>query len=109
MKFFPYYLLAAIAFGGAIAKSAFDRWIIRHYLSTRFDLIEVYHAGGMVAILGSGIAVSILLLVTRQRLAVAIRHEAIALLRAQTGRDDLPSGYRAAIAYVAEDLKGVQS
>ena len=109
MKLFPYYLLAAIAFGGAIAKSAFDRWIISHYLSTRFDLADIYHAGGLVAILGSCLAVAALLLVTRHRLAVAIRHEAIALLLAQTGRDDLPQGYRAAIAYVAEDLKGVQS
>lgn len=105
MKNFPYYLLATIAFGGAIAKAALGNWIISHYLGGRFDLADVYNAGGLVATLGSGLASIALMVATQKQRFAAVRREAIALLLIQTGRDDLPQGYRAAIAYVIEDLK----
>ncbi len=109
MKHYPYYLLGSIAFGGAIAKAVLENWIIAHYLGGRFDLVDVYRAGGNVGILGSGLAASWLMVSIQRHLAATVRAEAIALLLTQTGREDLPSGYRAAIAYVIEDLKEVKS
>jgi hypothetical protein len=106
MKNRHYYLsLAAIAVGGAIAKHTLDTWVVQRYLGAEaFDLVDLFHAGASVGIVGGALGLTILGLITRHRLELAIRKDAIALLSAQCGRDDLPEGYRAAIAYVIQDL-----
>jgi len=104
MKQFIWAGLVAVGLGGAIAKHALDSWILSRYLGGRFDLLDVFHAGGTVAIAGSGLALIFLAIVTRQRWEMAVRQEAIELLIDHAGRADMPLSYRVAIQYVVQDL-----
>lgn len=98
--------MAAMGLGGVLAKHALDEWVVRSFLAAdAFDLADVYHAGGTIAIIG-GLAFALTLaLGSHDRLQKTVRKDAIALLASQCGREDLPEGYRAAIAYVVQDLQ----
>jgi hypothetical protein len=95
--------LAVAAGGLLVGHFAADRAVDHYLLHTPFNLIDVYRAGMVWGIVGGVIAAGIVAALARPE-----RHAQAALIRlleAQTGRGDLTNDQRAALAYVAQDLR----
>ena len=82
--------------------------VIEHHLNnTPFDLREIYQAGLLAGVAGaSGAALGIAIYPGQRR---RIHQAVIRELEAQTGRADLTGEQRAALAYVAQDLREIDS
>ncbi len=98
--------LGAIAFGGALLAHLAQEVVVGHFLDAyQFELADLYRAGSQVAIAGSLLSVGGLAWLTRNRFQQMVKIEARNLLMEALGRDGFPVDYRAAIAYVIQEME----
>ena len=94
--------IVAALIGGAIAFAGTESTVQRHTNRLRFDLADLYRAGAVAGAGATGLAIVVGLAIGRK---ADPRGDVIRFLEAQTGREDLSDDQRAALAYVAQDLR----
>lgn len=100
-------LLIAIGVGSAIAAHAAQAAVIEGFLASRnFGLADIYGAGSRASTLGAIATLALLGWFTRKRFDRLVQVQAIIYLQDALGRESFPVDYRAAIAYVLQELTG---
>lgn len=93
-------------FGGFTVATVARPHIVEHQINREsFALVDLYTSGYVATMAGSlaGL-VGGMVLTSRQRKHIH-QQQIVALLHQQTGRADLSNEQRAAVAYVAEDIR----
>ena len=84
--------------------------LLQHRLNTQpFDLVEVYQDGVRSGVTGSAVGAGLGWVLGSAAGRRRRTRDLIRLLEAQTGRRDLSDDQRAALAYVAQDLRETDS
>ena len=92
----------AVVVGSAVALSGTQRAIYAHTTRPQFTLASLYRTGAIAGSLATGAVLGLGLAIGRKPNPKA---DVIRYLEAQTGRADLSDDQRAALAYVAQDLR----
>lgn len=94
--------LVAVAVGSAVALSGTQRAIHAHTTRPAFTLSSLYRTGAIAGSVATGAVLGLGLAIGRKPNPKA---DVLRFLEAQTGRPDLSNDQRAALAYVAQDLR----
>jgi hypothetical protein len=94
--------LVAVAVGSAVALSGTQRTVSAYTNRPQFTLASLYRTGAIAGSVATGAVLVAGLAIGRKPNPKA---DVIRYLEAQTGRADLSIDQRAALAYVAQDLR----
>lgn len=98
-------LLAAVFSGLVVGYGLRDHAVDHHLRNHPFDLSDVYRSGVLAGVMGSAVGYGVGLAVTTGLARRRQQRDLVRFLDAQTGRADLSNDQRAALAYVAQDLR----
>lgn len=94
--------VVAVAVGAAVALAGTQRAVSAHTSRAEFALGDLYRTGAIAGSVATGAVLCVGLALGRKP---DPRGDVIRFLDAQTGRADLTDDQRAALAYVAQDLR----